>query len=100
MGLQIIVYVIFPLTCWHISGDWIIAQTQGKAGTTQLLSTHQLPTPFFLHLLPWRLVKQSIHIPNFFDTQDTKWRNFGQWYLKESIIWGVFEEALLSDKMD
>ena len=36
----------------------------------------------------------------FFDCQDTKWRSFGQWDLKGSISWGVFEKLCFPDKMD
>ena len=50
MGLQSLLSVIIPVACsWQVSDSWFIAQTQGKADNTELLSAYQLPTYCFYH---------------------------------------------------
>lgn len=41
----------------QVTDNWFIAQTQGKADTTELLSAYRLPTLFLLLFLPWKLGK-------------------------------------------
>ena len=44
----------------QVSDNWFIAQTQGQADNTELLSAYQLPTLFVLLFLPWKLGKLNM----------------------------------------